>query len=202
LKKLSVFTVFSLIPEIGKILCENSPTFGRNTKGDVSMHQHLQWLGPLLGMSLILSTPALAKSPDHEKLIGTWATQGYGAQILITRCEDAGELLCGQITWLWTDRDTEGRLLTDKQNPTAHLRDRPLIGTPIFRNFARLRDGRWQGDGMYNPEDGNIYAASLRPRADGTLDVTGCVLGIFCQTQIWRRPHSVCPATTAQATQD
>jgi len=166
------------------------------------MHQLLQWFGPLLGMSLFFLSPAQATSPDHEKLVGTWATQGYGAQVLITPCGNAGEELCGQIIWLWTDRDAEGRLLTDDQNPTAHLRERPLIGTPIFRNFARLRDGRWQGDGIYNPEDGNTYAASLKPRPDGTLNVTGCVLGIFCQTQIWRRPQSICPATITQTHKD
>lgn len=168
------------------------------------MHHRLQWLGPLLGvgMSLIILTPALAKSPDHETLIGTWATQGYGAQVLITLCGDAGEQLCGQITWLWTDRDAEGRVLTDEQNPVAKHRARPLVGMPIFQSFTRDIDGYWQGDGIYNPEDGNTYAASLKPRADGTLDVTGCVLGIFCQTQIWRRPQSICPATITQAHKD
>jgi len=96
------------------------------------MYQRLQWLGPLLGMSLFFLAPAQAKSPDHEKLVGTWALQGYGAQILITPCGNAGEQLCGQITWLWKDRAAEGRLLTDEQNPAAHLRDRPLVGTTVF----------------------------------------------------------------------
>tara|TARA_R110002072_G_C7898210_1_gene529395 strand:+ start:551 stop:793 length:243 start_codon:yes stop_codon:yes gene_type:complete len=77
-----------------------------------------------------------------------------------------------------------------------HLSAHPYFG------ISRLRDGRWQGDGIYNPEDGNTYAASLKPRADGPLNVTGCVLGSFCQTQIWRRPQSVCPATIAQARQE
>jgi len=166
------------------------------------MLKRLHLLFPLLGLSLFLLDTAQAKSLDHEKLIGTWATQGYGAQVLITPCGNAEEQLCGQITWLWTDRDAEGRLLTDKQNPAIHLRDRPLVGTTIFRNFARHSNGRWQGEGIYNPEDGNTYAASLKPRADGTLSVTGCVLGIFCQTQIWRRPQSVCPATITQAHQN
>ncbi|MCE7998557.1 MAG: DUF2147 domain-containing protein [Rhodobiaceae bacterium] len=162
------------------------------------MTHPMQWLGPILGMSLFCLTPAQANSPDHEKLIGTWATQGYGAQVLITPCGRAGEQLCGQITWLWTDRDSDGHLLRDEQNPVARHRDRPLVGIPIFRNFVSDENGRWQGDGIYNPEDGNTYAASLKPSSDGTLSVTGCVLGIFCQSQIWRRPHSVCPATIAQ----
>ena len=72
------------------------------------MHQRLQWLGPLLGMSLFFLAPVQAKSPDHEKLVGTWALQGYGAQILITPCGHAGERLCDQITGFWTDRAAAG----------------------------------------------------------------------------------------------
>ncbi len=155
------------------------------------------WLPCLSALNLLFSPPVFADPHSADDLIGTWATQGYGAQVLITPCGNAQEQVCGHITWLWTDRDVEGRLLRDEQNPTARHRDRPLVGIPIFRNFTRNGDGRWHGDGIYNPEDGNTYAASLKPRADGTLNVTGCVLGIFCQSQIWRRPQSVCPASTA-----
>ncbi len=148
----------------------------------------------LLGLSSVLLNPAHAKSLDHVDILGTWATQGYGAQVVITPCGQAGEKLCGQIAWLWTDRDAAGNPLRDEENPVARLRNRPLIGAMIFRNFVREADGQWRGDGIYNPEDGNTYSASLSPRPDGTLNITGCVLGIFCQTQIWRRPQSVCPA--------
>lgn len=157
------------------------------------MPKHLPWLPCFLGLNMLLSNPVYATSPTPDDVIGTWATQGYGALVLISPCSNTPEELCGQITWLWTDRDAEGNLLTDKQNPNDDLQERPLVGTTIFRGFAPQSSGRWRGSGIYNPEDGNTYAASLSPRPDGTLAVTGCVLGIFCQTQIWRRPQTVCP---------
>jgi uncharacterized protein (DUF2147 family) len=151
---------------------------------------------------LFSANAARAELSNQAKITGPWATQGYGAQIVIESCGDTGAELCGQIAWLWTDRDERGQQLKDIQNPDERLRDRPLVGVPIFRNFDREADGRWRGDGIYNPEDGNSYSASLAPRPDGTLEVTGCVLGIFCQTQIWRRPQSVCPAVATLTHQD
>ncbi|MAN62621.1 MAG: hypothetical protein CMI60_11830 [Parvibaculum sp.] len=63
---------------------------------------------PSIGDELVFPSPVQAKSPDHEKLVGTWALQGYGAQIFITPCGHAGERLCDQITGFWTDRAAAG----------------------------------------------------------------------------------------------
>ncbi len=157
------------------------------------MHRHSAALICLLGATLLCANNVRAERPDQTRITGLWVTQGYGAQVVIAPCSDFHDALCGQIAWLWTDKDTKGQPLKDIQNPVEQLRNRSLVGTPIFRNFTKEADGRWRGDGIYNPEDGNTYSASLGQRSDGTLEVTGCVLGIFCQTQIWRRPQSVCP---------
>lgn len=166
------------------------------------MHRSLAPLIILISAMIVLTNTAQAELSDQAKIIGPWATQGYGARVIIAPCGATGDGLCGQIAWLWADLDEQGQPLKDIQNPIERLRDRPLVGTPIFRNFTREADGRWRGGGIYNPEDGNTYSASLVQRPNGTLEVTGCVLGIFCQTQIWHRPQSVCPAAVTLAHQD
>jgi uncharacterized protein (DUF2147 family) len=52
----------------------------------------------------------------------------------------------------------------------------------------RLDGNRWRHGEIYDPEDGRNYNARMELNANGTLSVTGCVLGgIICQSEVWTR---------------
>src|SRR5262249_53451141 len=106
-------------------------------------------------------------------------------------CPGRTDRVCGAISWLWEPLDPEGRAKTDAENPDPHLRGRPLMGTPILRDFRRKSAGRLDEGTIYNPEDGRTYDATLRLQDADILIVEGCVLFI-CRKQIWRRTSSVC----------
>ena len=46
---------------------------------------------------------------------------------------------------------------------------------------------RWSGQ-IYNADDGNTYSAHMMPETD-TVKVQGCVLGVLCKTQSWKRAN-------------
>lgn len=71
------------------------------------------------------------------------------------------------------------------------MRGQPLIGTIILRGFAETAPGVWSGGSVYNPDDGRSYSGTIRLTATGMLELKGCALGIFCQTQRWRRPRAI-----------
>jgi len=133
--------------------------------------------------------PAVA---DNSTPFGEWATKGVGSIIDVHACADDSALLCGTIVWLWDDVDKNGAPYLDDKNADPNLRSRPMVGLEIMRGFKPKGDGKsWIDGTIYNPEDGRNYSASFRLRGPGTAELEGCALGLFCGSQIWRRPREV-----------
>jgi uncharacterized protein (DUF2147 family) len=94
---------------------------------------------------------------------------------------------------MWEPNDSRGRPRVDNHNPDRALRSRSLIGVEIVRGVRETAPGVW-GDGeLYNPDDGRTYTGTITLRGS-TLELRGCALGVFCQTQVWRRPEDVLAA--------
>ncbi|RED16524.1 DUF2147 domain-containing protein [Parasphingopyxis lamellibrachiae] len=130
----------------------------------------------MLGL-LALSAPAAAQSG----ITGNWLTEDNRAVIAIGRC---GETLCGRITRILVPTEAGQR---DVNNPDPNLRNRRIEGSRVLTGF-RFDRGQYRHGQVYDPENGRSYNARLRLNRDGTLRVTGCVLGgIICQSQNWTR---------------
>jgi uncharacterized protein (DUF2147 family) len=65
-----------------------------------------------------------------------------------------------------------------------------LIGVEIVHGLRETEAGVWTGGQLYNPDDGRTYTGSIRLQR-GMLELRGCALSIFCDTQTWRRPEDV-----------
>jgi uncharacterized protein (DUF2147 family) len=122
----------------------------------------------------LTATPALARPLEGT----TWRTQSGAGTVRIEAC---GTKTCGRIL---TGTPKAGETGLDFRNPNAALRSRPLIGANILSNFVRQADNSYKQGTIYNPEDGKTYRSEFKLKADGRLEVKGCV-GPFCQTQIW-----------------
>jgi len=143
-------------------------------------------------IAALAATPGAARAQAiPEGLRGQWATQGFGSIVELYPCPHASTLLCGRITWLWDATDEHGTPRTDKENPDAGLRGRPLIGIQIIRDFREAGAGTWSEGRLYNPDDGRTYGGSIRLLAAGRLQLQGCALRIFCQSQRWYRPEAL-----------
>ena len=123
---------------------------------------------------LTVAAPAWAAAP----VAGRWVTPDRDSVIEIGSC---GPKQCGRIVRLL--KPVEGPA-TDRNNPDAQLRRRPLIGLPILTEF--VADGNeWRGR-IYDPRAGKTYRSTLAIGPGGVLRVKGCI-AFFCQTQEWRR---------------
>lgn len=137
-----------------------------------------------------------AKAQSSSEIVGRWATQGFGSIVEFRPCTGDAKTLCGRILWLWEENDASGRPRTDRHNPNSELRNRSLVGIDIVRGLRETAPGTWSGGELYNPDDGRTYAGEIRVKR-GTLELQGCALLIFCQTQTWRRPEDVIKAVRA-----
>jgi sterol desaturase/sphingolipid hydroxylase (fatty acid hydroxylase superfamily) len=146
----------------------------------------------LLGLA-VGATAGAAKAQTHSDIVGNWATRGFGSIVQFRPCAGAPETMCGRIVWLWKPNDDEGQPRRDRRNPDHALRSRSLIGIEIVRGMRKNEPGIWSGGSLYNPDDGRTYTGDIRLRR-GVLELRGCALGLFCDTQIWRRPEGVLAA--------
>ncbi len=131
-----------------------------------------------LAVLLLSSHPIHAAASGPE---GTWLSGERNSKILIESCASG---LCGKVIYI-EDPAKRGRL--DVHNPDPSLRSRPLLGMTIMHSL-KPEDGRpnqWRGH-VYNPRDGKTYDVFIRPKGV-SMEVEGCLLKIFCKTQIWQR---------------
>jgi uncharacterized protein (DUF2147 family) len=137
-------------------------------------------------LATTLSTPALAARDD---IMGRWLTH-KGGEIEIAPCRENPEHLCGFIASL---ADPE-RAPRDTENPDPALRDRPLLGLPLFFDFVYDDEDKWKEGHIYNVENGKTYDSKLRLLAKDKLKLSGCVL-FFCKSYTWHRaPENDMPA--------
>jgi uncharacterized protein (DUF2147 family) len=127
---------------------------------------------------MLLSGAAVAANPE-----GTWVSEDGAAKVQIVNC---GGKLCGTVVWLRSPIDpSTGAPKTDKKNPDAAKKSRPLVGLTVLHGLTRNGPDSWAGE-IYNADDGRTYAARLQMPGPSHAKVEGCVL-VFCKRHIWTR---------------
>jgi uncharacterized protein (DUF2147 family) len=129
----------------------------------------------LAAVLTLAAAPAFAADPVE----GEWLTQAGTAKVKIGPCASAPDRMCGLVSWMKTPSK-------DANNPDAALRDRPILGMAMIRDFKRSGAGKWTGGKIYDPGSGKTYDSKLSVNADGTLKVEGCI-AVLCKAQTWRR---------------
>jgi uncharacterized protein (DUF2147 family) len=130
------------------------------------------------GLSM-LSGAAFAADPQ-----GTWLSGDGGTKVHISNC---GGKLCGKVVWLQEPTDPKtGKPKTDALNPDPAKQARPMIGLQVVNGLTPSGADRWSGS-IYNADDGKTYSANMQLTGDSTAKVEGCVLGILCKGQTWKR---------------
>jgi uncharacterized protein (DUF2147 family) len=138
-------------------------------------------------ITILLSMAApQAEDPEVEAkgILGTWLTTDGKAHIEIFQC---GDLYCGKIVWLSEPLES-GQPKHDKENPDQALRDRPILGLVLMRDFNYEGDATWSGGMVYDPESGDEYQGKMTLKDPMTLDLRGYILlPLFGRTERWTR---------------
>jgi uncharacterized protein (DUF2147 family) len=175
-------------------LLSGSALVGKRARDRIAMHAAASivranfWKGTemkslaLAAAILLAAAPALAGD-----LTGSWLTRNGESKVAMSKC---GAALCGTITGLKQPNGDDGRPKTDKHNPDASKRNRPVVGTMIVLNMTPSgTPDKWNGQ-VYNPEDGKTYSGSITLKGANALDLQGCVAGgLICKTQTWTRTN-------------
>jgi uncharacterized protein (DUF2147 family) len=136
-----------------------------------------------IGLLIIFSLVAFAAfSPDD--IVGIWKDGKGKGHVQIYK--QNGKYY-GKIIWLQKPKDESGKPKVDKNNPNASLRNKPLLGLTMLKNF-QYDDGEWSGGHIYNPSDGKEYKAYMKLKDKNTLSVRGYVgISLLGKTDTWVR---------------
>jgi uncharacterized protein (DUF2147 family) len=148
-------------------------------------------LGVLAAVFLAASGPSQAYAADPS---GIWEKDDGSAKMEIKKC---GRGICSKIVWLKDPIDSRGKPLHDARNEDPSMRDRPIIGLPLFGNMMPTETSVWVGN-VYNPEEGHIYTdVKVTLVSHQQIVLRGCKAWLLCGEKYWNRsqlPPSAAPA--------
>lgn len=147
-------------------------------------------LGALAAMFMAAGVPSYASAADPS---GIWAKEDGSAKMEVKKC---GRGICSKIVWLRSPEDSRGRPLRDARNENTSMRDRPIMGLPLFVNMVAIDSNAWQGS-VYNPEEGKIYTdVKVTLVSRNQIVLKGCKAWLLCGEKVWTRsklPPSAVP---------
>ncbi len=121
---------------------------------------------------------------EADDILGVWEPSNGKARVKI---EKIGNKYFGKIVWLKEPIDPEtGKPKTDKNNPDESLRNTPLKGYRLLKDFTF--DGKkWVDGTIYDPESGTLYSCEITMGKD-VLNIRGYVgVKLLGRTDTWKR---------------
>ena len=159
-------------------------------------HTAIRLLGDALAALVLLQTAALAATAQTGGPLGTWLTEKKSGIVEIYRCADS-DALCGRLVWFKIKPDDPNPLGLDLKDPDPARRNQPLCGLTFMYGFKPIEPNRWDDGSVYDPDSGYTYHATMKLRADGTLDLHGYIgISLIGRSEIWSRyqdPVPQCP---------
>jgi len=141
---------------------------------------------------LLCAWPGRGYGDSGDAVLGTWETADGRGRIEIFACNHK---YCGRIVSLseplYPAGDRGGRAgkpRVDRNNPDPALRQRPVVGLVILKDFIFAGCRCWKKGTIYDPESGNTYRGQLTLASVNRLKVRGYIgITLFGRTTTWRR---------------
>jgi uncharacterized protein (DUF2147 family) len=131
--------------------------------------------------------PALMAQHKTDDILGIWYNEERTAKLQIYKENDH---YFGKIVWLKVTMDTiTGKPRTDKYNPDDKLKNVPLMGLVIVKNFAFDGEAEWKGGTIYDTKNGKTYNSYMKFGADNNvLKLRGYIgISLLGRTTTWFR---------------
>lgn len=146
----------------------------------------------LLVIMLLQMIAATAYAVGADDILGVWNNQEKDAKIEIQKC---GDKYCGKIVWLkapnypeGSNEGVPGTPKLDHNNPDKNLRNSPVIGLHIVRNFSYAGENTWSGGRVYDPKNGRTYRGKLTLVSPSQLNLRGFIgISLIGRTAVWTK---------------
>ncbi len=123
---------------------------------------------------------------DGDRIIGLWEPSNGKARVKI---EKIGTKYYGKIVYLKEPIDPATMAAKlDKNNPDESMRNVPLKGYRLLKDFIYNEKDEWKEGTIYDPESGSLYSCVINMKDENTLDIRGYVgVKALGKTDVWKR---------------
>ncbi len=133
---------------------------------------------------LILFLFPILATAQAEAIVGKWETDGGLSHIAIYK---KGDTYYGKIVWLKEPKEN-GIDKKDDKNPDERLRNRPIKGLELLKDFSHAGGNKWKNGKVYDPESGKTYSCQMTLSQADVLEVRGYVgVSWAGRTTTWKR---------------
>ncbi len=139
----------------------------------------------LLSLVTLSSFNSNFVAEEGDSIIGLWEPSSGKARVKISKI---GNKYFGKIVWLREPIDPKtNKPKTDKNNPDESLRNVPLRGYRMLKDFVYSGDNEWSGGTIYDPESGSTYSCTINKEGE-ILNIRGYVgIKALGRTDTWKR---------------
>ena len=142
----------------------------------------------IAGMIMVPFMQMSAQEVNGDDILGVWLNEDKDAHVQAYK--DGGKYF-GEIIWLKTPIDEEtGKPKLDDENEDEALRERPILGLLLLKNFEFDGDDEWEKGRIYDPKNGKTYKCYLEFHDEDTdeLKVRGYIgFSMLGRTTYWTR---------------
>jgi uncharacterized protein (DUF2147 family) len=142
----------------------------------------------LIFIFALITSPLLTLAQDAEadRLLGVWEPSNGKARVKV---EKIGNKYYGKIVWLKEPNDPATNLpKVDKNNPDESVRNVPLKGYRMLKDFTFAGKDEWSNGTIYDPENGSTYKCIIKMTDSNTLDIRGYIgVEALGRTDVWKR---------------
>lgn len=133
-----------------------------------------------------LSSALAQSSAEGDLLLGIWEPSNGKARVKVDKI---GNKYYGRIVWLSEPIDPEtGKPKVDDNNPDEKMRDTPLRGYRMLKDFVYQGDNEWTEGTIYDPQNGSTYDCVIKMKDENTLDIRGYIgVKTLGRTDVWKR---------------
>lgn len=138
-----------------------------------------------LSVTIIAVTCALSVfAQKKDDILGKWINSSGEGQIEVVK---KGDTYFGKLVWIKEPNDENGKTRLDVKNPNASLRQKPLLGLEIVKNFI-FEDDKWTDGKVYDPKTGKTYSGNMSMDGLNKLNMRGYIgISIIGRTEVWKR---------------
>lgn len=141
----------------------------------------------MVALVIIPFTQLSAQDFNADDILGVWMNEDKDAQVEIYK--DNGKYF-GKIVWLLNPIDEEtNKPKLDDENEDLSLRDRPVMGLLLLKDFVFDGDDEWEDGTIYDPKNGKTYSCYMEFEDEddmSTLKIRGYIgISLLGRTTYW-----------------
>jgi len=134
--------------------------------------------------TFLLGTLVNVFAEKADDILGQWYTEGNESGVEIFKSN--GKYF-GKIVWL-KEPNRNGQPKVDEKNPDTNLKERPIIGLLVLKDFVFDGSNEWNKGTIYDPKSGKTYSCYIKFEERDKLKIRGYIgISLLGRTTYWVR---------------